>query len=183
MSSAQLAEAQARLNVTLRDIISFYAAGDCPNVTIDKMNALCEEKDAVRVLELAEGLTTCMAFIDHDAVVTKIATAWGQVYDCIVIERKMVTKKLRMLEGDKNADADVLFKLNTNKGNIDRRKAKATIECSKYKFILQYPLSAYLRDPNFSPDVPTFFKSKAPPTSNAAPAAAEAASAAVAPAK
>jgi hypothetical protein len=161
MSSAQLAEAQARLNVTLKDIISFYAAADCPNATIEKFNALFDAHDSVRFLELAEGLTTCMAFIDHDTIVSKIATAWSQVYDGIVIERKMVTKKLRVLEGDKNADPDVMFKLNTNKGNIDRRKAKATLECSKYKFIMQYPLSDYLRDPNFSPNVPGFFKSKA----------------------
>jgi hypothetical protein len=149
MSNAQLAENQARLNVSLQDIITFFDEADCPPSSLQKLSTLLEAHDYVRLLELIEGFVQCMAFIDHDLIVKKMSASWNLLYEGIVIERKIISKKLRVLEADKNSDPDVILKLQTSKGNIDRRKAKATVACAKLSYMARFPLETFIQDPNF----------------------------------
>jgi hypothetical protein len=155
---AQLAEIQARINVALKDIISFYEDAKCPASSLENLQGLLDSHDYMRFLELAEGFSQCMAFIDHNLIVSKMHAAWNLVHDSIVIERKMVSKRLRPLEEDKKADPELVAKLQNIKANHDRRKAKASISCAKFGFMMKIPIQEFLKDPNFNPDTRRLFK-------------------------
>ena len=114
----------------------------------------------MRFLDLAEGFSQCMAFIDHDIITSKLYTSWALVHDHIVLERKAVSKRLRPLEEDKKADPDLVAKLRKTKDNHDLRKAKASIACAKFKYMQSVPLDQFLRDTNYQPDIKQMFKKK-----------------------
>ena len=65
MSNAQLADCTARINVSLQDIKTFYEAAECPAESLENLSSLLEGNEHVKFLELAEGFSHCMAFIDH----------------------------------------------------------------------------------------------------------------------
>lgn len=151
MSNAQLADCTARINVSLQDIRAFYEEAACPASSIQNLNSLAESNDHVKFLELAEGFSHCMAFIDHDKIVRLLLASWNLIHEGINIERKMVSKKLRNLEGDKNADPELILKLTNSKLNIDKRKANATVHCSKLAYMNRLPIELFLKDPSFNP--------------------------------
>ena len=151
MSNAQLADCTARINVSLQDIKTFYEAAECPAESLENLSSLLEGNEHVKFLELAEGFSHCMAFIDHDKIVKMLLASWTLAHEGINIERKMVSKKLRNLEGDKNADPEIIAKLTNSKNNIEKRKASATIHCSKLAYMNRLPIDLFLKDPNYNP--------------------------------
>jgi hypothetical protein len=151
MSNAQLAECTARLNVSLQDIKMFYEEAQCAPEQIENLNSLIETHEPVKFLELSEGFSHCMAFIDHDKIIRLLMASWNLQHDCINIERKIVSKKLRNLEGDKNSDPEIILKLTNSKSNIDKRKATAVIHCAKLSYMLKFPIQKFLDDTAYNP--------------------------------
>ena len=151
MSNAQLADCTARINVSLQDIKTFYEEANCAASSIESLNKMAEANEHVKFLELAEGFSHCMAFIDHDKIVRLLLASWNLLHDGINIERKIVSKKLRNLEGDKNADPEIIAKLTNSKFNIDKRKASATIHCAKLAYMNRLPIDLFLKDANYNP--------------------------------
>ena len=143
MTTAQAADAAARLSVILRDIVSFFDAAGCGKASVEKLEAKIDSHDFVDFLELAEAYSKCMAFIDHDHLAARLLAAWNATEEGLVIEKKIVSRKIRLLESDKNADPDILAKLQNTKMDVDQRKAKVLIQCMKYKLITSHPIEKF----------------------------------------
>eukprot|EP01041_Mallomonas_annulata_P003910 gene3910-7799_t len=150
MTTTQSVEAVARLTVCLRDMVDFFAVAGVLQHSIDKLENHLESHEYFEFLNLAQGFGKCMAFIDHDALTMKLANGWNGLEETLVIERKMICRKLRNLEGDKNADHDAIEKLQNIKNDIEARKAKALVQCLKFKFMANVPLKSF-KDPKFDP--------------------------------
>lgn len=146
--AAQVAEAQARLCAILRDIAEFYESGGCSSSSIAKMNDRINTQQFFDFLELAEGYSKCMAFIDHDEFVRKMATAWIAFEDSVNIEKKILNRRLRNLEGDKNADPDLIAKLQNNKNDLDLKSARISVYRIKFLVARTFPIRKFM-DKNY----------------------------------
>ena len=151
MASLQ-AEATARLHACLRDMVDFFASAGVMRHSIDKLESHLDSHEYFEFLGLAQGLGKCMAFIDHDSLTTKLSSAWNCLEDGLVIERRLVSRKLRNLELDKNADPEAIEKLQKAKAEIEQRKAKALICSLKFRLMAALPLKNF-KDPKFDPNL------------------------------
>ena len=84
-----------------------------------------------------------MAFIDHDLLHARMATGLSLLDDGVGVERKILIKKIRNLEGDKNADPAILAKLQNARVELDQKKIRTLIECLKYKYMVTAPLKTF----------------------------------------
>eukprot|EP00607_Mallomonas_marina_P005064 CAMPEP_0182429022 /NCGR_PEP_ID=MMETSP1167-20130531/25457_1 /TAXON_ID=2988 /ORGANISM="Mallomonas Sp, Strain CCMP3275" /LENGTH=160 /DNA_ID=CAMNT_0024612317 /DNA_START=137 /DNA_END=619 /DNA_ORIENTATION=+ len=141
-------EAMARLHLCLRDIIDFFVASNVMKHSIEKLEAQLDNHQYAEFLELANGFGKCMAFIDHDSLTLKLATSWSTIEEMLVLERKQVARKLRNLEGDKNADPDIIQKLQNLKAETEQKKANALVQSLKFKLMSGTPLEKF-KNPNF----------------------------------
>jgi hypothetical protein len=148
MSAAQSAEAQARLNVTLKDIVGFYVQAGIDEKSVALMESFIEKHLTVDFLSLAEGFGKCMAFINHDELISLLLKAFLGLIDGYVIERKMVNKRLKLLKEDKKADQEVVARLERLIGDIDDRKALAMTTANRLKAMNMVPLALF-NDPKF----------------------------------
>jgi hypothetical protein len=150
MTAAQSAEAQARLCASLREIAEFYEVGGCSSSSITKFNDLINTQQYFDVLELAEGYSKCMAFIDHDELVRKLGISWGCFEDCLNIEKKIINRRLRNLEGDKNADPDLIAKLHNIKSELEQKLARIMVYKIKFIIVRNYPIRKFM-DKTYDP--------------------------------
>lgn len=84
-----------------------------------------------------------MAFINHDLLHTKLVQGLSLLDDGVGAERKVLIKRIRNLEGDKNADAAHLAKLHGAKVEIDQKKVRTLINCLKYKYMTTLPFEKF----------------------------------------
>ena len=150
MTAAQSAEAQARLNVSLQDLVTFFEEAGANEKSIELMNSFIEKHLTMDFLTLAEGYGKCMAFIDHDKLVSELLKCYLQLIDGYVIERKMINKKLKLLKEDKKADPDVVTRLENLLLDIDNKKAQAMVVSMKLRAMDSIPLSKFM-DEKFDP--------------------------------
>mmetsp|Transcript_19817 Transcript_19817/g.33152 ORF Transcript_19817/g.33152 Transcript_19817/m.33152 type:complete len:176 (-) Transcript_19817:1071-1598(-) len=148
MTAAQSAEAQARLNVSLKEIISFYQEAGIEQSSMDLMDGFIEKHLTMDFLHLSEGFGKCMAFIDHDELVSLLLKAYLLLIDGYVIERKIINKKLRLLKEDKKTDPEVLIRLENLLLDIDHKKALAMTNGNRLKAMNMIPLANF-NDLNF----------------------------------
>lgn len=142
------ADAQARLNVALKDIILFYEAAKVAPESILLMENFVEKHLPIDFLTLAEGFGKCMAFIDHDELVSLLYKAFILLIDGYIIERKQINKKLKILKEDKKADPNKINNMENAIVDIDGRKAIAMSTMNRLKAMNLVP-AALFRDPNF----------------------------------
>ena len=162
MAASQSAEATARLHTYLRDMVDFFAFAGVMRHSIDKLESHLEAHEYFEFLSLAQGFGKCMAFIDHDALTAKLSNAWNCLEEGMVIERKILSRKLRNLELDKNADPEAIEKLQKSKTELEQRKARALIYALKFRMMAAIPLKNF-KDPKFDPSkfaVSSFRKTK-----------------------
>lgn len=148
MSAAQSAESQARLNVCLKDIVAFYEQAGVAQQSLTLMESFIDKHLTVDFLTLAEGFGKCMAFIDHDELISQLLKSYLQLIEGYIIERKMVNKKLKLLKEDKKSDPDVIARLENLIIDIDNRKAIAMTTANRLKVMNLVP-AAMFRDPKF----------------------------------
>lgn len=148
MTSAQSAEAQARLNVNLREIVQFYEAQGVQQHSIDLLNSFIDKHLTIDFLNLAEGFGQCMAFIDHDELISKLLKTYVQLIDGFIIERKIINKKIRLLKEDKKADPEVLARQENLLADVDVKKANAMVSMARLRAMNTIQFESF-KNPNF----------------------------------
>lgn len=150
MTAAQSAENQARLNVQLRDIVTFFQESGIQEHSVELMNSFIEKNLTSDFLSLVEGYGECMAFIKHDELVEKLEASFNILIDGYVIERKLINKKLRFLKEDKKTDPEVLIRLENMLSDLDNKKALAMVSSNRLRAMKSIPLEKFM-DENFDP--------------------------------
>ena len=148
MSGAQLAEAQARLNVALRDIVAFFEDGGVKEHSVELLNSFIDKHLTVDFLSLAESFGKCMAFIDHDDLTSRLFKCFSLLMEGYIIERKVTNKRLKMLKEDKKSDPDVILRLENLIIDIDQRKAIATVSLARFRAMQTMSINNF-KDSNF----------------------------------
>lgn len=149
MSAAQAQEARDRLNVGMQDVVKFFEESGCEEPSLKKLSELqesfarAEPNSHFSFLELAEGYSKCMAFLDHDALSALISQCWSGVESFMLIDKKVVGRKLRVLEEDKKSDPEVIAKLQVKKESIDQDLAKVLVQVIKYNLINSVPIEKF----------------------------------------
>ncbi|KAJ1400315.1 hypothetical protein B484DRAFT_243296 [Ochromonadaceae sp. CCMP2298] len=159
MTAAQSVEAQVRLNVNLREIVSFFQEAGIELSSVEMMETFIDKHQTMDFLGLVEGFGKCMAFIDHDELVTHLLRSFLSLVDGFVIERKILSKKLRALKEDKKTDPDLLIRLENLLNDIDHKKAVAMTNANRLKAMNMIP-SAMFHDVKFTP-MPAYLEVKA----------------------
>ena len=83
MTAAQSIEAQARLNVSLREVISFFEESGVQNHSIVLLNEFIDKHQSFEFLELAEKYGSCNAFLAHEKLFELLYGSWSLLYDGI----------------------------------------------------------------------------------------------------
>ena len=156
--AAAVIEAQARLNVCLRDLITFFEEAGIQKESVDKLNEFIDKHLTLDFLALVESYGKCMAFIDHDDLVSKIYTSWETFLEGLCLERKLVTKKLKALKEDKKADPNNILKQENLLSEIDDKKVNVLINCVRLKATMNVSIKEFINDPNI--DFETLYKQK-----------------------
>ena len=148
MTTAQLVDAQARLNVSLRDTITFFEEAGIQENSVTLLNSFIDKHLTTDFLSLAEGYGKCMAFIDHDELVSKLFKSFQILIEGYVIERKIANKRLKLLKEDKKSDPDVILRLENLLIDLDQKKALATVSANRLRAMTSIPISNFL-NPKF----------------------------------
>jgi hypothetical protein len=133
--AAQAQEARDRLEVNLQDVVNFFQEGGCESKSIAKLLACLEAHAHFDFLELSEGYSKCMAFIDHDALSLKIQAGWSGIEAYLLLDKKVINRRLRTLEEDKKSDPEVIAKLHAKKDILDQELARVKIQIIKYTLV------------------------------------------------
>ena len=148
MTAAQAAEAQTRLNLCLKDVVSFFEKNGIQDHSVTLLNGFIDNKKPLEFLNLADGYMKCMAFIDHDDLVVQILKCYQGLIDGYMIERKITTKRIKNLKEDKKADPETVLKNENLLIDIDNRKALAVAACLKFRVMSGIPLELF-KDKSF----------------------------------
>lgn len=149
MTSAQSADAQARLNVHLREIVTFFETSGIQQHSIDLLNSFIDKHLTMDFLNLAEGYGGCMAFIDHDELVAKLFKTYTQLIDGYIIERKILNKRIRLLKEDKKTDPEVLARQENLLIDVDNKKAVAMMSMARLRAMNSISFAKF-KDPKFN---------------------------------
>lgn len=143
MTSAQSAEAQARLNVLLKEIVSFFESSGIQEHSILLLNSFIDKHLTMDFLNLAEGYGGCMAFIDHNELVSKLLKTYTQLIDGYIIERKIISKRIRLLKEDKKADPEVLARQENLLIDVDNKKANGMMQMARLRAMNMIPFEKF----------------------------------------
>lgn len=149
MTATQSQEARDRLQVHLQDMVTFFEEGGCESKSIQKLVSCLEIHSYFDFLELSEGYSKCMAFIDHDQLSSKIQVGWSGIEQFLLLDKKVINRKLRVLEEDKKSDPEVIAKLHAKKDGIDQELARVKLQIIKYSLINSIPIRRF-SDKNFN---------------------------------
>ena len=149
MSAAQSAEAQARLQASLKDLIFFFEKAGVSSQSIENLQEFVSKNQTMAFLELAEAFGECMAFIDHDDLLIKIQGSFHLLADGYNIDRKLIVKRLKFLREDKKSDPAIIEKNENGLIDIDQRKALVLVQCLRVRAMLAIPIKHFKEYPNF----------------------------------
>ena len=142
-------EAQARVNVSLRDIVSFMEAAGVRQHSIALLNEFINKHQVQEFLTLAANFGKCNAFVDHDQLHNMLYTSWSLLFDGYTIEKKTTLKKIKILKEDKKSDPDVLARQENTLNDIEQKKANVLVNVIKFKAMITIPIADFKDDPNF----------------------------------
>ena len=129
MSAAQSAEGQVRLQASLKVIIEFFEEAGVELRSIENLNEFISKNQTFGFLELSEAFGECMAFIDHDDLISKIQESYYLLADMYNIERKLLIKRLKFLKEDKKSDPAVIDKNELSLLDVENKKATVLVQC------------------------------------------------------
>ena len=86
------ADAQARLQVSLRELIEFFEKYGIETRSVEKLNDFITKNQSMEFLDLCESFGECMAFIDHDELCTRLSTSYNFLSDGYNIEKWFIGK-------------------------------------------------------------------------------------------
>lgn len=128
-----VAEAQARLNVSLREIVSFLEESGVLEHSVELLNGYIDKHLTVDFLTLAEGYGKGMAFVDHDELISKLYRSYSLLIEGYLLERKQVSKRLKNLKEDKKADPEVVLRNENLIVDLDNKKTVALVICMRLR--------------------------------------------------
>lgn len=109
---AAVIEAQARLNVTLRDLIIFFQQStfNIQPRSINILESYIEKHLTIEFLLLCESFGRSMAFLNHDELINLLFNSWTIYLEGFKIERDYITHKIKRLKENKKVDPAVIQK-------------------------------------------------------------------------
>lgn len=144
MTAAQSADALARLNVTLRDIVTFFEESNIESESVGQLNGYIDSHQVIEFLSLAESYGLCMAFIDHDQLLERLTKSYGALLDGYVIEKKIINKKLKFLKEDKKSDPEVIARLENALVDVEHRKATVNVSAMRLRAMMSIPRDNFM---------------------------------------
>lgn len=152
-------EIQARLNLQLTDLRGIFETAGIQQHSLDILDSQAKDKKYSDYLTLVEGFGSSMAYINHDDLVTRLASCWALVVDALNAERKAVKKRIATLKEDKKSDPDVLAKQEGIFNDICTKRAVAVCALTRFKIMNSIPLASF-KDPLFD-DMAEYLQIKA----------------------
>ena len=139
-------EANARLNVSLRDLLPFFEGAGVQKHSLDMLTDMITKNKQTDFLNLAENYGACMAFINQDELVTKLALSWGLYCDSLKAEGKAQLKKIKAMKEDKKADPDILTRLENSLADISIKRANAMGNYMRFKAMATISIEVFKKD-------------------------------------
>ena len=143
------AEAQARLQVSLRELIEFFEKQGIEPRSVDKLNDFITKNQSMEFLDLCESFGECMAFIDHDELCIKMHTAYNMLSDGFNIEKKVLKKRFKLLQEDKKTEPETLAKVENAINDVEQKKAAVLVSCLRLKAMSLIPSSNFKNDDKY----------------------------------
>ena len=153
------AEAQARLQVSLRELIEFFEKSGIEQRSVEKLNDFITKNQTMEFLDLCESFGDCMAFIDHDDLCTKMGTSYNLLSDGYNIEKKMLNKRLKALKEDKKTEPETLAKVENALIDVEQKKAAVLVLCLRLKNMALISANQYKKDNKTVADAVKFYQS------------------------
>ncbi|KAJ1463068.1 hypothetical protein M885DRAFT_504597 [Pelagophyceae sp. CCMP2097] len=132
MSQDELTQA---MDETCERLIVFLSESNIPADAIHPLRQLVAEHQAEEVLEMAENLGFCMAYMQHDRLVRLLKAGWKAACNYKALQRKKAYKALAKLASDSKADPEELSEATRKKDDIDHECALANLKLYKLQVL------------------------------------------------
>ena len=143
------ADAQARLQVSLRELIEFFEKYGIESRSVEKLNDFITKNQSMEFLDLCESFGECMAFIDHDELCTRLSTSYNFLSDGYNIEKKTLNKRLKALKEDKKTEPETLAKIENAINDVEMKKASVLVNCLRVKAMVMIPSENFKKDEKY----------------------------------
>lgn len=107
---ASIADATARLNVNLRDLLAILQNAKVDSADCEVLVKYIDTKQYLDLLEIAETFASSMVLVNTDGFIAKLCQCWNGFLDICNMEKKALMKKVKALKEDKKSDPEVLAK-------------------------------------------------------------------------
>mmetsp|Transcript_36438 Transcript_36438/g.116796 ORF Transcript_36438/g.116796 Transcript_36438/m.116796 type:complete len:141 (+) Transcript_36438:1-423(+) len=116
-------------------LVDFLAESKVPERHLEPLRKLAEENDAEELLERAEELGYCMAYMDHEQLVRLLASGWKAHCASKQVLRKKAFRVCARIEADTKADTDELDEARRKRDDLDRACAKSNLTMYKMQVL------------------------------------------------
>ena len=130
---ASLADATARLNVYLRDLVSILQNAKADPAHCEALTKYIDAKQHLDLLELAETFASNMVLVNTSEFIAKLCQCWNGLLDICNMEKKALTKKIKALKEDKKTDPDVLARNEGLLYDIEQRTCTVLIQAARLR--------------------------------------------------
>lgn len=148
-AAGRMGENSARLNVVCNDLLSIFEENKVPGDQLARLRKYMEDKQQAEFMDVATGFSRSMTFLDHDLVLEKLHTGWRFVEEVTKGEINHLTKRINAMREDKKHDPCKLAKLESDKVDAEKRKAKVSILTGMMSLQKQIPIERFLQDETF----------------------------------
>ena len=147
--AAEKAELDQNVEEASGAIIAFLEASHVPERSIAPFRELMTAGETPELLERAEEMGFCMAYMDHAELVKLLTQGWDKLCQQKYFAKKMAYRKYRLVEAEGNkADPEVLAKTLADRESLDADVAVANSKYAKLRAMDAQLLSVHLgKDP------------------------------------
>ena len=145
----KMGENLARLNVVCNDLLVLFEENKVPEIQLARLKKYIDEKQQADFMDVATGFSHSMAFLDHDLVLEKLYAGWRFVEEITKGEINHLTKRVNAMREDKKHDPDKLAKLESDKVDAEKRKAKVSILTGIMSLQREIPIERFVQDKTF----------------------------------
>ena len=138
-----ISDITARLNITLKDIITLFEGSKVSQRSIDTLTKFIENHQYSEFLQLSESFSKSSPFLNHDDITLKLCTGWNQLLDLLNIEQQNLMKKVKALKEDKKADPDNIAKQEALLFDLESRKTNIKIDSARFRAMITIPFENF----------------------------------------
>ena len=149
-----LAEIQGRLNSEINQLQTFfdeYMNKDqlkSSHANIDPIERLINFNSLHQTFEYlnyAETLGRINPYVDNETLLNHLYAGWNLFHDGVVIERKILIKRIKAIKEDKKHDPEVLARQELSLKNLEEKKVVALLTILRIKASLSRPFNSFLK--------------------------------------